>query len=89
MYIISYLYNITLASFIFCRVIPFDRNFMNHDQEATKYSKIINNTFENMSLVLAIDEIVCIWFLFPFSYLSFTLCFRELIDICNTDTCGC
>ncbi|XP_058777444.1 probable starch synthase 4, chloroplastic/amyloplastic [Vicia villosa] len=39
------------------RMIPFDRNFMNHDQEATKYSKIINNTFENMSLGLAIDEI--------------------------------
>ncbi|KAI5438002.1 hypothetical protein KIW84_023942, partial [Lathyrus oleraceus] len=39
------------------RVIPFDRNLMNHDQEATKYSKIINNTFGNISLGLAIDEI--------------------------------
>ncbi|CAK8540379.1 unnamed protein product [Lathyrus sativus] len=39
------------------RVIPFDRNLMNHDQETTKYSKIINNTFGNMSLGLAIDEI--------------------------------
>ncbi|KAI5438029.1 hypothetical protein KIW84_023952 [Lathyrus oleraceus] len=38
-------------------VIPFDRNLMNHDQEATKYSKIINNTFGNMSFGLAIDEI--------------------------------
>ncbi|KAK2373989.1 UDP-Glycosyltransferase superfamily protein [Trifolium repens] len=39
------------------RVIPFDRNFIHHDQEATKYSKLINNTFGNMSLSLAIDEI--------------------------------
>ncbi|MED6205458.1 hypothetical protein PIB30_118460 [Stylosanthes scabra] len=33
------------------------RNFMNHDQEATKYSQLINSTFGNMSLSLAIDEI--------------------------------
>ncbi|PNY06287.1 hypothetical protein L195_g002750 [Trifolium pratense] len=39
------------------RVISFDRNFIHHDQEATKYSKLINNTFGNMSLDLAIDEI--------------------------------
>ncbi|RHN54858.1 putative starch synthase [Medicago truncatula] len=34
-----------------------NRNFINHDQEATKYSKLINNTFGNMSLGLAIDEL--------------------------------
>ncbi|KAK7307294.1 hypothetical protein VNO77_40223 [Canavalia gladiata] len=39
------------------RVIPFDRNFINHDHEATNYSRLINTTFGNMSLSLAIDEI--------------------------------
>lgn len=39
------------------RAIPFDRNFINQDNEATKYSKLINSTFGNMSLSLAIDEI--------------------------------
>ncbi|TKY70003.1 starch synthase 4 [Spatholobus suberectus] len=39
------------------RAIPFDTSFINQDREATKYSKLINSTFGNMSLSLAIDEI--------------------------------
>ncbi|KAL1315730.1 hypothetical protein AAHE18_15G006700 [Arachis hypogaea] len=39
------------------RAILFDRNFIHHDQEATKYSQLINSTFGNMSLNLAVDEI--------------------------------
>ncbi|XP_061336863.1 probable starch synthase 4, chloroplastic/amyloplastic [Gastrolobium bilobum] len=39
------------------RAIPFDRNFINQDHEATKYSQLIKSTFGNMSLSLAIDEI--------------------------------
>lgn len=38
--------------------VPFDRNFINHDHEATMYSQLINSNFRNMSLSLAIDEIV-------------------------------
>ncbi|XP_020978402.1 probable starch synthase 4, chloroplastic/amyloplastic isoform X1 [Arachis ipaensis] len=34
-----------------------NRNFMNHDQEATKYSQLINSSFGNMSLSFAVDEI--------------------------------
>ncbi|XP_015963310.1 probable starch synthase 4, chloroplastic/amyloplastic isoform X1 [Arachis duranensis] len=34
-----------------------NRNFIHHDQEATKYSQLINSTFGNMSLNLAVDEI--------------------------------
>ncbi|KAK7407167.1 hypothetical protein VNO78_08852 [Psophocarpus tetragonolobus] len=39
------------------RSIPFDRSVINQDDEATKYSKLINSSFGNMSLSLAIDEI--------------------------------
>ncbi|XP_027908570.1 probable starch synthase 4, chloroplastic/amyloplastic isoform X1 [Vigna unguiculata] len=39
------------------RVIPFERNFINQDHEATMYSKLINSSFINMSLSLAVDEI--------------------------------
>ncbi|XP_014521359.1 probable starch synthase 4, chloroplastic/amyloplastic isoform X2 [Vigna radiata var. radiata] len=39
------------------RVIPFERNFTNQDHEATMYSKLINSSFLNMSLGLAVDEI--------------------------------
>ncbi|KAL9328511.1 hypothetical protein ACSQ67_003514 [Phaseolus vulgaris] len=39
------------------RVIPFERNFINQDHEATMYSKLINSSFLNMSLRLAVDEI--------------------------------
>ncbi|KAK7252473.1 hypothetical protein RIF29_36435 [Crotalaria pallida] len=39
------------------RAILFDRNFINQDHEATKYSRLINSNFGNMSLSLAIDEI--------------------------------
>ncbi|KAF7829238.1 putative starch synthase 4, chloroplastic/amyloplastic isoform X1 [Senna tora] len=34
------------------------RNFINRDHETTKYSQFINSTFGNISLSLAIDEIV-------------------------------
>ncbi|KAL2348961.1 hypothetical protein Fmac_002961 [Flemingia macrophylla] len=34
-----------------------NRSFINQDYEATKYSKLINSTFGNMSLSIAIDEI--------------------------------
>ncbi|XP_027360743.1 probable starch synthase 4, chloroplastic/amyloplastic isoform X3 [Abrus precatorius] len=34
-----------------------NRNFLNHDHEATMYSRLINSTFGNMSINLAIDEI--------------------------------
>ncbi|KHN38917.1 Glycogen synthase [Glycine soja] len=39
------------------RSIPFDRSFINQDHEATKYSKLINSSFVNMFISLAIDEI--------------------------------
>lgn len=39
------------------RSIPFDRSFINQDHEATKYSELINSSFVNMSISLAIDEI--------------------------------
>ncbi|RDY02445.1 putative starch synthase 4, chloroplastic/amyloplastic, partial [Mucuna pruriens] len=39
------------------RAIPFDRSFINQDNGATNYSKLINSTFGNMSLSLATDEI--------------------------------
>ncbi|XP_047159652.1 probable starch synthase 4, chloroplastic/amyloplastic isoform X2 [Vigna umbellata] len=39
------------------RVIPFERNFTNQDHEATMYSKLINSSFLNISLGLAVDEI--------------------------------
>ena len=50
---------LTLISFISARSIPFDRSFINQDHEATKYSKLINSSFVNMFISLAIDEIVC------------------------------
>ncbi|KHN04886.1 Glycogen synthase [Glycine soja] len=48
---------LTLISFISARSIPFDRSFINQDHEATKYSELINSSFVNMSISLAIDEI--------------------------------